>query len=66
MIKGQRPPPCSDFALSGISGSRAVLFGGYQHNGLQEELYVVDFDPIKLVSKQMFNYKLNDMLTQYR
>ena len=50
VIQGQRPPPCSDFALNGITEITAVLFGGYQHNGLQEQLYTIDFDPTNLVS----------------
>ena len=49
-IKGTRPPACADFALNGVNLHRAVLFGGYQHNLSQEELYIIDFHEVKMVS----------------
>jgi predicted Ser/Thr protein kinase len=49
-ISGTRPPPCSDFSLNGVTLNKAVLFGGYQHNLSQEELYIIDFDTAKMVS----------------
>ena len=48
-VKGTRPPPCSDFSLNGVTLNRAVLFGGYQHNLSQEELYIIDFDAVNMV-----------------
>ena len=52
-IKGTRPPPCSDFSLNGVTHNRAVLFGGYQHNLSQEELYIIDFDAVNMVSDKL-------------
>ena len=48
-INGVRPLPICDFTLKSINGFRAILFGGYQHNGYQDELYIIDFDAIKMV-----------------
>ena len=52
-IRGTRPPPCSDFSLNRVTLNRAVLFGGYQHNLSQEELYIIDFDTAKMVSSKI-------------
>lgn len=49
IIKGTRPPPTCDFTLNSISDFSAILFGGYQDNGFQDELYIIDFDPTKMV-----------------
>ncbi len=43
-LRGERPPPCSDFTFTMVDQHRAVLFGGFQHGrGGVNDVYLFDF-----------------------
>ncbi|XP_064393790.1 uncharacterized protein LOC135341208 [Halichondria panicea] len=43
-LRGERPPPCSNFTFTMVDQNRAVLFGGYQSGrGGVNEVYLLDF-----------------------
>ena len=41
-ISGTRPPPCNAFSFTQIDDHRAVLFGGRQHEGRTNDVYIFD------------------------
>ena len=46
---GQKPPPIANFTFTGVNSHRAVLFGGRQRQCRSSDLFIVDFDPEKVI-----------------
>ena len=41
-ISGTRPLPCNGFSFTWIDDHHAVLFGGRQHEGRNNDVYIFD------------------------
>ena len=39
-ISGERPPFCNNFTFTSLPYNRALLFGGYTPNGLDNTVYI--------------------------
>ena len=43
-MTGDPPPPCSNFSVTAVSDTRALMFGGYQHEGIRlKDVYIAEF-----------------------
>lgn len=43
-VTGDPPPPCSNFSVTAVSDTRALMFGGYQHEGIRlKDVYIAEF-----------------------
>ncbi|XP_011406543.2 PREDICTED: kelch domain-containing protein 2-like [Amphimedon queenslandica] len=43
VVTGDRPPPISNFTLTPVTNSTAVMFGGLTDNGVSNKLYMISF-----------------------
>ena len=56
-MTGDPPPPCSNFSVTAVSETRALMFGGYQHEGIRlRDVYIVEFGKESVVSLFSFCY----------
>lgn len=43
-VSGEPPPPCSNFSITSVSDTRAVVFGGFQPEADRlSDVYIVEF-----------------------
>ena len=49
-ISGECPPPCHRFILTSLPNNRALLFGGYTPNGLDNTVYIAQCTKTAVVS----------------
>ena len=42
IISGQRPPPCYDFTLNKLSHNRGIMFGSFDDNDVQNDIFIME------------------------
>lgn len=58
-VNGDLPPPCSNFSMISISETQAIMFGGFQSDGVRmNDVYIVEFGKESVVMKNVFLFSM--------
>ena len=49
-VTGEAPPPCSNFTLITVGEKRAAMYGGWDEEGIFDDLFIIELGRHSVVS----------------